>query len=81
MGNDVDAGSFTDFAEEKRKRSYLNEIQGTAEGAVSFFDKLCGRKLKSSWEHRMVEIPEIGSEAERVFEEEYENRLRRKMGK
>ena len=42
----MDAGSFTDFAEEKRKRSYLNEIQGTAEGAVSFFDKLCGRKLK-----------------------------------
>ena len=77
----MDVGSFTDFAEEKRERSYLNGIQGTAEGAVSFFDKLCGRKLKSSWEHRMAEIPEIGSEAERVFEEKYETWLRRKMGK
>ena len=42
----MDVGSFTDFAEEKRERSYLNGIQGTAEEAVSFFDKLCGRKLK-----------------------------------
>ena len=42
----MDVGSVTDFAEEKRERSYLNGIQGTAEGAVSFFDKLCGRELK-----------------------------------
>ena len=34
----------------------------------------------SSWEHRMVEIPEIGSESERVFEEKYEDWLRKKMG-
>ena len=34
----------------------------------------------SSWEHRMIEIPEIGSVEERAFEAEYESWLRRKIG-
>ena len=67
-------------------RAFANECLGRGQSVA---DGREGRKsllisnaaYLSSWEHRMVEIPEIGSEAERVFEEEYENRLRRKMGK
>lgn len=67
-------------------RAFANECLGRGQSVA---DGREGRKsllisnaaYLSSWEHRMVEIPEIGSEAERVFEEEYETWLRRKMGK
>ncbi len=72
-------------AYEEILKAYADEINGTG---LSIANGREGRKslllsnaiYLSSWEKRMVDIPDIGSEAERAFESSFEEWLRKKSG-
>lgn len=67
-------------------QSFIDEINGTGKSVA---DGREGRKsllvsnavYLSSWEKRMVEIPRIGSDEERAFEERFEAALKKKINR
>ena len=84
-------GTWTEIQPEKEDHPYEKVIQGFADeingSGESIADGREGRKslllsnaiYLSSWERRMVDIPEIGSAEEIDFEQRFEDALKKKM--
>lgn len=85
-------GTWSEIVPEREEDPYGEVLRAFANACLgrglSVADGREGRKsllisnaaYLSSWEHRMIEIPGIGSEGELAFEAEFESRLRKKTG-
>ncbi len=83
-------GTWSEIVPEKAAEPYETVLRAFADECLGFGKSVAdgaeGRKsllisnavYLSSWERRMVDVPEIGSEEERVFEAEFERWLERK---